>query len=241
VAIALTGLTMGWQQGLSFETLARHHAALQEFIARNEVLAVAAYTLLYVALITLSVPGGAFLTVCGGVLFGPILGGVAATIGATIGGICFFLIAKSAFGERLLRRAGTRAAALTAGFRADAFSYLLFLRLVAIFPFWLVNVVAALCGVRLATFAAATAIGIIPATFAFAFVGAGLAGAIAAQEAEYEACVATTRAGCRLDFNLSEALTPELMVALALLGLLALIPVVVRRWRARSRFAGFSG
>jgi uncharacterized membrane protein YdjX (TVP38/TMEM64 family) len=237
VAVSLTALAMGWHQGLSFSTLARYHATLQEFIAGNAAVSVAAYVALYILLVALSVPGGAFLTVCGGILFGAILGGAAATVGATIGAICFFLIARSAFGEHLLRWAGPRAATLAVGFRADAFSYLLFLRLVAIFPFWLVNLVAAVCDVRLVPFAAATALGIVPATFAFAFVGAGLASAIAAQEAEYESCMAAGRAGCRLDFHLNVALTPELIAALALLGLLALVPVVVRRLRARLHVA----
>ena len=119
------------------------------------------------------------------------------------------------------------------GFRADAFSYLLFLRLVPIFPFWLVNLVPAVCGVSLATFAAATALGVIPATFAFAFVGAGLESVVVAQEAAYRACVAAGQTDCRLEFHLKTVMTPEIMAALAALGVLALIPVVVKRLRAR--------
>ena len=104
-----------------------------------------------------------------------------------------------------------------------------------IFPFWLVNLVPALCGVRLATFVAATAIGIIPATFVFAFVGAGLDSVIAAQQAAYSACVAAGRPDCRLDFDLHAAITPELSPRSAALGVLALVPVVVKRLRARTR------
>ena len=118
-------------------------------------------------------------------------------------------------------------------FAPDAFSYLLFLRLVPIFPFWLVNLVPAVCGVSLATFVAASVLGMIPATFAFAFVGAGLDSVVAAQEAAYQACVTAGRTDCRLDFHLRTAITPEIMAALAALGVLALIPVVVKRLRAR--------
>jgi len=142
---------MGWHRQLSFETLVRHHQALQDYIAMHELSAVAAYVALYIAMVALSVPVGIFLSVAGGALFGTILGGVAATVGATVGAIVIFLIAKSAVGEHLVRRAGPLAEKLARGFRADAFSYLLFLRLVPIFPFWLVNLVSALCGVRLAT------------------------------------------------------------------------------------------
>jgi len=155
-------------------------------------------------------------------------------VGATIGAICIFLIAKSAVGEFFVRRAGRLAEKVAQGFRADAFNYLLFLRLVPIFPFWLVNLVPALCGVPLATFVAATALGVIPATFAFAFVGAGLDSVIAAQQAAYQACLAAARPNCRLEFHMKAALTPELLGALVALGVLALIPVVVKRLRART-------
>ncbi len=236
-----TVIAMGWHRQLSFETLVHHHAVLQDFIARNTTAAIAAYVALYIVVVALSVPGGVFLTITGGILFGAVLGGAAAMVGATIGAICIFLIAKSALGEHLVRRAGPLAERLAAGFRADAFSYLLFLRLVPLFPFWLVNLVPALCGVRLMTFAAATVIGIIPATFAFAFVGAGLDSVVAAQDAAYQACLAAAHPDCRLDFHFRDAITPQLLGALAALGVVALIPVVVKRLRARSRVTHPSG
>jgi len=227
-------IAMGWHRQLSFETLARHDDALRDFIATHEMSALAAYMALYIAAVALSIPVGVFLTVTGGVLFGALLGGVAAVVSATIGSICIFLIAKSAIGEYLVRRAGPVAERLAEGFRADAFSYLLFLRLVPIFPFWMVNLVPALAGVRLATFAAATALGVIPATFVFAFVGAGLDSVIAAQQAAYRSCLAAARSDCRLEFHVNAALTPELIGALTALGVLALVPVLVKRLRART-------
>jgi len=227
-------LAMGWHRALSFETLARHDEALRAFIARHELSALAAYMALYIAAVALSIPVASFLTMTGGVLFGALVGGTVAAVSATIGAICIFLIAKSAIGEYLVRRAGQLAERLAEGFRADAFSYLLFLRLVPIFPFWMVNLVPALTGVRLATFAAATALGVIPATFVFAFVGAGLDSVIAAQQAAYRSCLAAGRSDCRLEFHINAALTPELIGALTALGILALVPVVVRRLRART-------
>ncbi|HET9247577.1 MAG TPA: TVP38/TMEM64 family protein, partial [Xanthobacteraceae bacterium] len=92
-------IAMGWQRQLSFETLARHYAALREFIAAHEVSAVAAYVAVYIVAVALSIPVGVYLTVAGGILFGAVLGGTAAVVGATIGAICIFLIAKSAIGE----------------------------------------------------------------------------------------------------------------------------------------------
>jgi len=225
---------MGWHRQLSFETLVRHHEALRTFIAAHEAAAVAAYVALYIAAVALSIPVGFYLTVTGGILFGAVLGGAAAVVSATIGAICIFLIAKSAVGDYLVRRAGPLAQRLAQGFRDDAFSYLLFLRLVPIFPFWIVTLVPALVGVKLSTFAAATFLGVIPATFVFAFVGEGLDSVIAAQQAAYQSCLAAGRSDCRLEFHMHAALTPELVGALAALGVLALLPVVVKRLRARS-------
>src|SRR5262249_44236134 len=233
---------MGWHRQLSFETLVRHHETLRTFIAAHEAAAVAAYVALYIAAVALSIPVGFYLTMTGGILFGAVLGGAAAIVSATIGAICIFLIAKSAVGDYLVRRAGPLAQRLAQGFRDDAFSYLLFLRLVPIFPFWIVNLVPALVGGKLSTFAAATLLGVIPAplagfcpaTFVFAFVGEGLDSVIAAQQAAYQSCLAAGRSDCRLEFHMHAALTPELVGALAALGVLALLPVVVKRLRARS-------
>ena len=234
VAASALVLAMGWQRQLSFESLVRHYEALRAFVAAHELSAMAAYVALYIAAAALSIPVGVYLTLASGILFGAILGGTASVVGATIGAICIFLIAKSAFGDYLLRRAGPLAQKLARGFRADAFSYLLFLRLVPIFPFWIVNLVPALVGVKLRTFAAATALGIIPATFVFAFVGAGLDSVIVAQQEAYQSCLAAARPDCRLSFHIDTALTPELLAALAGLGVLALVPVLVRRLRTRS-------
>jgi uncharacterized membrane protein YdjX (TVP38/TMEM64 family) len=228
-------IALGWHRHLSFETLERHHAVIHAFVAHNLPFAVAAYIALYVAVVTLSVPGSAFLTIAGGMLFGAAVGGAAAAVGATVGAICIFLIASSALGELLLRRAGPRAQRLAAGFRADAFNYLLFLRLVAVFPFWLVNLVAALAGIRLKTFAAATAIGILPATFVLAFVGASLESVVARELAEFRTCIAAAQPDCRFDFDPLSGSTLKLLAALALLGMVALLPVLARRMKARSR------
>ena len=129
----------------------RHRAKSPISSARIGLLAVIAYIALYIVVVALSLPGAAFLTVAGGFLFGLALGASAAVVGATVGATVIFLVARSALGEPLLKRAGPRAAKLAEGFRADALSYLLFLRLVPAFPFFLVNLVPAFAGVRLGT------------------------------------------------------------------------------------------
>jgi uncharacterized membrane protein YdjX (TVP38/TMEM64 family) len=235
VLIMALVFAMGWHRYLSLETLVRHRTALDGFVAAYYALAIAAFVAAYVAVAGLSIPGGALLTMAGGVLFGWVVGGLASIIGATIGATIVFMVARTACSEAALHRAGPIVAKLAQGFRDDAFHYLLFLRLVPVFPFWLVNLAPALVGVSLGTFVLATALGIIPGTFAYALVGAGLDSAIMAQEAAYRHCLAGGREGCRLDFNWSTAATPQLMAAFVALGIVALIPVVVRKWRARAQ------
>jgi len=240
VLASIVVFAFGWHRHVSVETLVRHYGAIHAFILAHMAAALAAYGAIYVVVVVLSIPAALVMTLAGGLLFGGILGGTAAVIGATAGATIIFLIARSAFGEALARRSGPLAGKLAAGFRDDAFHYLLFLRLVPVFPFFVVNLVPALVGVRLATFVAATVIGIVPGGFAFAFAGAGLDSVIRAQATIYNACLSSGRGDCRLDFDLKAAVTPELLAGLAALGAIALLPVLVRRWRAR-RLANSSG
>jgi uncharacterized membrane protein YdjX (TVP38/TMEM64 family) len=165
-------------------------------------------------------------------LFGWLVGGLATMVGATIGATVLFLIARSAIGGILNDRAAPWLGKLRQGFKEDALSYLLFLRLVPAFPFWFVNVAPAVLGVPLKTYVIATFFGIMPATFAFASAGAGLDSVIMAAKAEHARCVAENGAEvCKLTIHASSLVTRELLVALVLLGVVALLPVALRRWR----------
>jgi uncharacterized membrane protein YdjX (TVP38/TMEM64 family) len=239
IPLAVVGAAMiavfatGAHRQLSLETLVRHRMAIDGFIVAHSVAAVCAFILIYIAVVALSIPGAIFLTISGGIVFGTLVGGLAAIVGATVGAMIIFLIARSACGEGIARRAGPLATKIADGFCADAFSYLLFLRLVPAFPFFLVNLAAALVGVTLRTFVLATAIGIVPATFAFAFLGDGLDSVLSAKDAAYQNCLASGAADCRLQFDLSMLATPRLLGALAVMGAIALVPVAIRRFRAR--------
>lgn len=223
------------RSGITLEALVDHRMAIDGMVQKHRVLAVLAFVALYIAVVVASLPGATFLTVAGGFLFGLVTGALAAVIGATIGATLIFLVARTAFGEPLLRKAGPRVAKLAEGFREDAFSYLLFLRLVPAFPFFLVNLVPAFAGVRLGPFVAATALGIIPASFVFAFAGTGLDSIISAQNDAYRNCLAAGSSSCHMTFDVWDVLTPQLLGALVALGLLALVPVLVKRLRARPR------
>ena len=238
VVLAAMGfaVAMGWHRQVSLETLVRHRSSIEELVAAHRTLAIFGFIAVYVTAVALSFPGAALLTVVGGAIFGTLIGAVAAVTAATLGATVIFLVTKFACGcvasRGWTRRATPLAEKLAAGFRKDAFCYLVFLRLVPLFPFWLINLISAPAGVALVPFVGATALGIIPATFAFAFFGASLNTAIVAQESVYRACVATGEAGCHLDFDLQAAITPQLLGGLAILALIALIPPVVRRYCA---------
>ena len=233
IVLAVTAaIATGWHKELSLAALLRHRAATQALIADHRAAALAGFIALYALAAGCSLPGVVFLTIGGGAVFGGLLGGFAAIVGATAGATIVFVLARTALASFVARRAGSLVARFAGGFREDAFNYLLFMRLVPVFPFWMVNVVPALCGVRFGTYVAATAIGIIPMTLAFAFFGAGLDSVLAAQLAQYRACLAAAGADCRLDFDLTMVLTPQLIVGLAALGIAALVPVAVRRRRA---------
>jgi uncharacterized membrane protein YdjX (TVP38/TMEM64 family) len=235
ILIAIAAYLIFGRGMISLDELVRHRAEIANFVGAHRALALLAYVAIYIVVVGLSLPGATFLTVTGGFLFGLGVGAAAAVIGATAGATVIFLVARSALGEPLLKRAGPRAVKLAEGFREDALSYLLFLRLVPAFPFFLVNLVPAFAGVRLGTFVIATALGVIPGAVAFAFAGTGLDSIIAAQKSAYDACLAAGRADCHLAFDAKDILTPELIGALIALGLLALLPVVVKRLRRRAR------
>jgi uncharacterized membrane protein YdjX (TVP38/TMEM64 family) len=239
LALLAVAMLVAWQTGLhrylSLEALVEHRAALDTLVAENLVLALAAFALVYVVTVALSLPGASFLTIAGGLLFGWLVGGTVTVLAATIGATLIFLIASTSLGETLRARAGPSLDRLAKGFEEDAFHYLLFLRLVPVFPFWLVNLAPAFLGVPLRTYVVATLVGIVPGTFAFAVVGAGLGSVVDAQEAAYRDCLAADPSGgtCSLSLDPGSLITPGLLAAFAALGVVALIPVAVRKLRGR--------
>lgn len=229
---------MGWHRLLTVETIGRNYDALRNAIDGNLAGAVALYMLLYVLVVALSLPGGLVMTLAGGLLFGWQIGAAATVVAATAGATLLFLIAKSSLGEPLARRAGPWLGRLRDGFQAHALSYLLFLRLVPVFPFFIVNLAPALLGVPLATYVAGTFFGIIPGTVAFSVAGSGLGSVVAAQNAVHAACLERRASEPTLDcpytIDTSHLVTGEIVAALILLGLMALIPVAARKWRGRN-------
>ncbi len=216
----LAALVLAWAFGLhrylSFDALAQHRAALVALVAERPVTAAALYVAAYVAVVTLSVPGGGVLTLAGGFLFGTALGAALTVVGAGVGACLIFLAARSALAPLVAGRAAGLVEKLRAGIERDGFFYLLSLRLVPVVPFWLLNLAPALLGMRFAPYAAATFLGIIPGTVVFAGIGAGL-GEVFAQ-------------GTRPD--LAIIFSPRLLLPLLGLAALSLLGAWWRRRRA---------
>lgn len=202
---------------LTFEALREHRETLTRLVADHILLAALVFMLVYAVVIALSVPGGAVLTIAGGFMFGSILGTVLVVVAATLGATLVYLIAKTALGDPLRARAGPFLKRMEAGFQENALNYLLVLRLIPLFPFWIVNLVPAFLGVPLRTYVLGTLIGIIPGSFVFATVGAGLGSVLDGGQ----------------EFSPSSVLTPQIVIALVGLAVLALLPVVYRKWRNR--------
>lgn len=219
LALIAAGLAAAFALGLtdylSFAQLQARREALQAFVAKHRLASVMLFVAVYAAATALSVPGALILTLAGGFLFGTLAGGAAAVVGATLGAILVFLAARSAFGGVLRARAGSAVARVEAGVRENAFSYLLSLRLLPIFPFWLVNLASGFVDIPLRTYALATLLGIIPGTFIYASVGAGLGSVF--------------EGGRELDLGV--IFEPRVLLPLVALALLSLAPIAWRRLR----------
>ncbi len=229
IVFMAVAFSQGLHKQLTLSNLIMQRQDLMAFVDQNLVLAILAFLLIYVVSVALSIPGAVLLTIAGGFLFGWIVGGVATVAGATIGACAVFLVARSSFGEILTRRAGPFLSRVAEGFRNEGFNYLLFLRLTPVFPFWLVNIAPAIFQMPLPTYALATFLGIIPGTFAFAFIGSGLDSVIEAQEAANPGCASAGT--CQID--ISALVTPQLLAAFFALGIASLIPVVLKKIRSR--------
>ena len=221
LAVLVGGLiayvALGLDDQLSLDTLRDNQATLNDLVVRHAAAAAVLFVLTYAVATALSVPGGAVLTIAGGAMFGLIWGTVLAVTGATLGAMAVFLAARTALGDSLRRRAGPALLRFEAGFRRDAVSYLLTLRLIPLAPFWLVNLVPALLGVSLGVYALTTLVGIIPGTLVYAAVGDGFA--------------ATLRAGGTP--HLATLFEPAILLPLFGLAALSLTPVLYRWLRGR--------
>jgi uncharacterized membrane protein YdjX (TVP38/TMEM64 family) len=224
VAVLGLSLVLDLPAFLSAETLETHGRAFREAVDDWPTLSALGYVAGYAAAVALAVPGVVVLAVAGGLLFGTWLGGTLAIAGATTGAIGVFLLARTAIGEAMGARSGPWLDRLREGFQENAWSYLVVLRVLPMCPFVVVNVGAAVLGVRLRTYALATFLGMLPGSFVYAGVGSGL-GAVLAD-------------GGKPDPQIM--LEPGILVPLLLLAILALLPVGYK-WAKRRAWQGRGG
>ncbi|MGF1630006.1 MAG: TVP38/TMEM64 family protein [Kiloniellaceae bacterium] len=209
-----TFLALGGHRYLAFDTLEAHRETLLALVEAQGAVAVLGFILLYAVMVALSIPGALVMTVSAGFLFGTLLGAACSVIGATLGAVAVFLAARTAIGDLLRQRAGPALRRMRDGFQEDALSYLLVLRLIPLFPFWLVNLVPAFLGVSLKNFVAGTLLGIIPGSLVYASVGNGLGAIFEAGETD----------------SIKDAiLEPEVLLPLAGLIVLSLLPVLYKK------------
>lgn len=220
IAIALTLFFMiGGPEYVNLETLKENREVLKAFVADNLILTIFGFIALYGLLVGISFPGAGFLTIFGGFMFGTVLGGFATVIGATLGATAIFLAARYAIGDTLSRKAGPYMQKFEKGLKENELSYLFILRLVPIFPFFVVNVVPALFNVKIRNYIVSTLFGIIPGTFVYASIGDGIGAVFEAGD----------------DVKLSGLMTqPRVLLPIIGLIVLALIPVIYKTTRTKA-------
>lgn len=212
VIIALRQSSLG--SALTFDNLKQHREELLLFVRGRYALSIVLFVLLYIIVTGLSIPGAVVLTLGGGFLFGTAQATLYVNLGATTGAILAFLVARYLLGQQLQHTYQQQLDRFNREMAAEGWRYLLFLRLIPIFPFFLINFLSGLTRVPLKTFAWTTALGIIPGTVVFAYAGRQL-GSINSP---------------------AEILSPKVMTAFLLLACFALFPALFSRIKsARNR------
>jgi len=188
----------------TLDALKEHREHLVAFNATHRVAMVTAFMALYVVQTALSLPGAAILSLAAGAIFGVVMGTVYSDIAATLGATLAFLVTRYLLHDVVMRKFGVRLEKLNKELELRGLNYLLFLRLVPLFPFFLINLAAGLTRLPLRIFVIGTMLGIIPGGFVYCNAGASLANIT----------------------TLGEVASPRVLGSFALLGLVALLPVI---------------
>jgi|688.fasta_scaffold05464_14 uncharacterized membrane protein YdjX (TVP38/TMEM64 family) len=219
ITLVLLSYLTGWIDYLSFEEIKKNREILREWVDQHPYLMPVSYILFYIFITSLALPVDILLAMAGGFLFPQPYSTLFAILGATIGANFLFLATRSAFGHLLKEYAGPHLRKMERGFKENAVFYLFFLRLIPIFPFWLVNIAPAFLGVSFFTFAWTTLIGTAPAAFAFTEAGSGLGTIFDSGE----------------DLSLKTILNEEIQISLLALGFFAMIPLLIQFLRRRQK------
>jgi len=215
VAVAAVGLFFWFdlQRYLTLGALKSNRQTLLDYYAAHKLVMVAGFMAIYIVQTTLSLPGAAILSLAAGAIFGPVMGTVYAVTAATVGATLAFLVTRYLLRDTVLSRFGRRLEGMNRELEERGFNYLLFLRLVPVFPFFLINLAAGLTRLPLRTFVVGAMVGIIPGGFVYVNAGASLA---------------------TID-SLSGIASPRVLGSFALLGLFALLPVLYNKFKGRKK------
>jgi uncharacterized membrane protein YdjX (TVP38/TMEM64 family) len=194
-------------QMFTFENLVAQADKLQNYTKANFTLSVILFILIYTLSVSLSLPGAAVLTLTGGFLFGVIKGVIFVNISATAGAAIIFLISRYLAGDYLQKKYSKYLGKFNSELQKNGVYYLLTLRLIPIFPFFLINIMAGLSKIRMSIFVWTTALGIIPGSFVY--------------------CIAGKRIG-ELS-SIKDIFTKETFLVIILLGFFALVPVIISK------------
>jgi uncharacterized membrane protein YdjX (TVP38/TMEM64 family) len=203
------------QQFLTLASLKENRQSLMLAYQSHRPVFTIGFILIYVIQTALSLPGAAILTLAGGAIFGVLMGALWVNIGATTGALLAFLLARTLLRDWVVNRFGKKMKAFDRGLMQNGLSYLLFLRLVPLFPFFLVNLACGVTGLSIRTYLVGTVIGILPGSLVYANAGASLASIE----------------------NIGQVAGPRVLTSLALLGIFALVPVIYRRWNKANDIA----
>jgi len=208
---------LGVADYFTYEKLQQHHETLSQYVSENFAATSILFISTYFVSTALSLPIGIYLSLVGGFLFPQPYSTLYVVIGATAGASTLFWAAKTALRDTLREKVSPFLSKMKKGFNENAASYMLFLRLIPAFPFWLVNLAPAFLGVPFTTYLWTTAVGILPGVVVFTQFGAGLDSVFRGDE----------------EFSVDNILNRDIKIALAALAIFVLIPVVVKKLRKK--------
>jgi uncharacterized membrane protein YdjX (TVP38/TMEM64 family) len=218
VASFLAFFWLGLDRYLSLQALKENKELLGQWRDEHYLMSVLLFVCSYSVLISISVPVGIWMTLAGGFMFGTLAGGFFSLAGATLGAAVIFYIARYTLADELRIKCEKAMVKMEAGFEENQLSYMLVLRLVPLFPFWLVNLVPAFLNVSPNAYVIGTMLGMIPGALVYASVGNGL-GSVFENGTE---------------LNIGIIFSPSIFFPVVGLAALALIPVIYKK-KARDR------
>lgn len=199
---------------LSISSLQKEKNLLTSYAKAHPFFSALIYLVIYIASVALVLPDSVILTLLGGMVFPQAEALILATISETIGSTIFFAIFYTTFGAPILKKEHIFITSLRKKFENNKVSYLLFLRISHFVPFWLTNIAAAYFRVKYWTFIWTTFVGVLPITYIIANAGRSLSKAFDEHRI----------------MTISDIFTPQVKLALLILGLLALCPIIFKKF-----------